>query len=150
MQNFVTRLKASAFGWAFVGMGVFMGIYIPLNPEGANAPMWVIEVAAAAFFFAGLSFVLQAFALPWLARISVVVLAYLLAIPGLWMLFDAQGAQCSGSVSVLSVSFAQGANDITCRVVFGLGGLLTLGFAIAMTWVAIKNRNAKQVDGPST
>jgi predicted membrane-bound spermidine synthase len=56
------------------------------------------------------------------------------------MLFDGGGAQCSASIAFFSFALSDNANSIMCRAVFGFGGLLTLGFALLMTWAAIRKR----------
>ena len=75
--------------------------------------------------------------------------AYMLATPGLWMLFDGQGARCSASIAFFGVGATAGASSLACRAVFGFGGLLTLAFALLMTWAAFRKRHTRPGQSPT-
>ena len=135
------KMKGAGFGLLFASIGAGIMLMVWVDPEGARAPIWVVQAAASTFLFAGLSAAAQSFGLKLLANLLALMVAYALAAPGLWMLFDGQGAACSVSVPLAEMALGGGTSWL-CRGVFGFGGLLTLVFAIVFTWAAIKRHRA--------
>ncbi len=88
--------------------------------EGANAPLWVGDAAAAAFALAGVSLVagaLRSSRAEWLAAVGA---ATALLVIALWVAFGTGARDCS-----LSVAFLQGGpGDLVCQGVFALGTVL--------------------------
>ena len=117
------------FGLLFMAVGASMMVMMAVSQEGLNAPLWVAEVAAAAFFFAGVAICAQT--LQWLMvqRLSALAIVYCLAVPGLWIMLGADNGSCSATTSFIS----REAGNLECRIVFGIGGLITLAIALSMT-----------------
>ena len=133
------RFHQSAwFGLAASITGVVLYSIVHLAPEAANAPLFVLDAVAGAFFLAGVSVIAQAWNAPLLGRLSAVLVVYLLAVPGLWMLFGQDVGSCSVGVAIAGTTGQGTADGLQCRIVFGLGGLITLATALAMTWGAIR------------
>ena len=118
---------------------------INLDPSGAQAPMWVVNAAVSTFVLAGISLIANVFGLALVSRLAVAAVAWMLAVPGLWILFDGQGAQCSVSVSLGGLSTAGSAASGLCRTVFGMGGVITLAIAIVFTVVALRPRRSPEL-----
>ncbi len=144
-----SRAAGIGFGAAFVAIGLLIYFGVRLSPDGASAPIWVIEAAAGAFFFAGVSQIAQTLNAPMLARLCGLVVVYLLAVPGLWMLFGGDG-QCSVSHAIGATSFSGDADPLTCRLVFGGGAIVVLGFALLMTWVTLRKLRGPTGSNPAT
>lgn len=131
MQSFIAK---SWFGAVFALAGIGIVVMAHLDPSGANAPMFVIEAAAGSFFFAGVSVLARAHGADFIARLLALPVVYLLAVPGLWILFAEGDIQCSVSASIGGLWQSQGASSLLCRSVFGFGGLLVLAIALVFTW----------------
>jgi hypothetical protein len=144
----IEKLKSIGFGLLIAAMGAAIMLMVWLDPSGANAPIWVVQAAASTFLFAGLSAVAQALGWKVLANLLVLVVVYLLAAPGLWMLFDGQGANCSATIAFNDLAVGGGASSWVCRGVFGFGGLLTLGAALLFTWVTLSKRQRTDQNSP--
>lgn len=121
------------FGLIFVAVGIGIYLLVRADPSGANAPAFVIDAAAGAFFFAGISIVGQALSQPLVSRMAGLGVVYLLAVPGLWMLLGDDQGQCSVSIAIGGMGTSGAGSADMCRMVFGAGGVLVLGFAVLMT-----------------
>ena len=120
-----------AFGAVFVCIGLGMIAMVHVDPSGLNAPYWVVIAAMLTFVVAGLSVIARALGRERLAEAIALLVVFGLAAPGLWILFDPLEKSCSAT----SGFFTREAGDLECRLVFGIGGGITLlvGFvAVAM------------------
>jgi hypothetical protein len=147
MRGLTEKSKVRLFGVLALGAGVTILLLVNFDPSSAQAPLWVVNAAAMTFVLAGLSIFANSVGLPLISRLSGAAIAWMLAVPGFWMLFDGQGASCSASVTVGSLSAASGAASGLCRAVFGIGGLITLVVAIAFTWLAFRPLHQGQAKG---
>jgi hypothetical protein len=142
-------LGGLAFGGLFSLIGAGLYAAVRLSPEAANAPEWVIDAAAGTFFLAGLSVMAEAVNWKFVSRLASLGVVYLLAVPGLWMLF-ADDPSCSVSGVIGGAAFGDDASSLTCRAVFGGGAIVTLLAALAFTWVAVRRRSAREVAEPGS
>lgn len=124
-----------------IGVGLFVAAH--LYPQKASAPLFVVDAAAAAFFCAGVIVVAEVFGQRLLSRLAGLALIYLLAVPGLWMLFAGDGA-CTIGGAVSGLTMATTGSDFTCRAAFGLGGVVVLAVALLMSWQALRGRHRPQ------
>jgi len=132
------KIVGTGLGLLFVAVGTGIVLMVWRDPGQAEAPLWVVYAAASTFSFAGLWIILQTFALTLLANLAGLAIAYLLAVPGLWMLFDGKGANCSVSGAMADIALSAPATSWACRGIFGVGGLLVLIFALFLTRAAIR------------
>lgn len=144
MGDLKANLKQSAYGFIAIAAGGFILLMVHQDPSAVNGPVWVADAAASTFLFAGFSIVANGLGLPLVGKLCGLGCAYLLAAPGLWMLFDGEGASCSASIAIGGLSAASGAASGLCRAVFGFGGLVTLGLALLFTWVAFRKPRQPQ------
>ncbi|MEQ1900824.1 MAG: hypothetical protein ABL866_08835 [Devosia sp.] len=144
MEDVKSKRKQSVYGVIAIAAGGFILFMVHQDPSGAKAPLWVVDAAASTFLFAGLSIVATGFGLPLIGKLCGLACTYALAAPGLWMLFDGQGAQCSASIAIGGLSAASGAASGLCRAAFGIGGILTLFFALLLTWIAFRKPHQPQ------
>lgn len=135
MRNFP---PGTGFGAIFVVVGIGMMVLMASDQEGLNVPLWVAEAAAAAFAFAGASMIAQAYGKDRLGRALALGVVYALAVPGLWIAFGSDGSGCSVSVTLGSLSLADSAGALGCRVAFGLGAALVMACAVALTYAFIR------------
>jgi len=135
----VERRYALGIGAAAIAIGVGILVAVHLDPNGATAPLFVVEAAAGTFIAAGVSYLALALGLTLLSRLAGLLVVYLLAVPGLWMLF-ADGSECSVGAAISGITLRGTASDWSCRAVFGGGGLLTLMIGIAMTWQVFRGK----------
>ncbi len=136
-------MSASRSPWpgiAASSMGLALFVLARLSPEAANAPLFVVDAAAGAFFFAGISIIADAWRAPLLGRLSVLAVIYLLAVPGLWMLFGTDIGRCSVGIAIGGAGASGASDPLPCRIAFGAGGLLTLAIALAFTWGLLRKR----------
>jgi len=129
------------FGALFVVVGLAIMAMMILSPEGLNAPMWVGLAAASTFVFAGASVVAQSLGFAGLGKWIGVLVVFLLAVPGFWIMLGSGDMSCSRSVSFLWSSSGEG-GDLECRVVFGAGAIVVLAMAVAFAWAAWRGRRA--------
>jgi hypothetical protein len=129
------------FGVLFVVVGLATMAMMILSPEGLNVPVWVGLAAAATFVFAGASVVVQSLGFARASRWIGVLVAFLLAVPGFWIMFGSGEMSCSRSVTFLSESTST-AGDLECRIVFGAGAFVTLAIAVAFAVVAWRGRRS--------
>jgi hypothetical protein len=132
-------------GLLFAGLGVMIYVMVRLDPSAARAPGFVIDAAAGCFFFAGVSVVARALNAPLVARLCALPVVYLLAVPGLWVLFGDAG-ECSVSGFALGMSASGTASSGVCQAVFGGGAIIVLLFAVAMTVMALRGQPPPKVD----
>ncbi len=126
-------------GLVFAALGILIYAMVRLDPGAAQAPLFVIDAAAGCFLFAGISVVARALDAPLIGRLCALPVVYLLAVPGLWVLFgDAGECSVSGTVSGLGVRGA--APSGACQVVFGGGAIIVLVFAVAMTVMTFRGK----------
>jgi hypothetical protein len=140
MDNLTEKVKQSAPGLASLAVGLGILLMINLDPSGAEAPLWVVNAAVSSFVFAGIALIANVFGFVLVSRFATAAIAWMLAMPGLWIMVDGQGASCSASVSLGGLSTAGSAASGLCRVVFGMGGVITLAIAIVFTVVAFRAR----------
>jgi hypothetical protein len=138
MRGLSDKSKTSLAGLLALGVGIGLLLAVNFDPEAAKAPVWVVNAAAMCFVFAGCSVLANGIGWPLVSRLSGAAVAWMLAVPGLWMLFDGQGVQCAASIDMGGLSAASAAASGLCRAVFGIGGLVTLAIAIAFTWLAFR------------
>jgi hypothetical protein len=146
MRSFGMRPSPSGphaiwFGLIFVAAGLAIVAGVWLDPGRAQAPVWVVEAAGAAFAFAGLSFVLEALGQRVPARLCSLAVVYLLAVPGLWTLFDSD-ASCTVGGAISGATFGGEASSWACRAVLGGGGIVVLLAALGFTLAAVLRRKA--------
>ncbi len=132
-------------GVIFAGLGVMIYLMVRMDPSTARAPGFVIDAAAGCFFFAGVSVVARSLNAPLIGRLCALPVAYLLAVPGLWMLFGGSG-ECSVSGFVSGVRLNGPAPNGVCQAVFGGGALVVLGFAVAMTITTFRSKPTREAD----
>jgi hypothetical protein len=70
-----------------------------------------------------------------------VLVVFLLAVPGFWIMLGSGEMSCTRSVSFLWSSSGEG-GDLECRVVFGAGAMVVLAMAVAFAWAAWRGRRA--------
>ncbi|MCB1517223.1 MAG: hypothetical protein KDJ19_06360 [Hyphomicrobiaceae bacterium] len=120
-------------GWGFAllfgGAGAAMMVGMALVRDGLEAPLWVAEIAACTFVMAGLTIFFQWKGWMGLQRLAALGVVYCLSVPGLWIMAGADTGTCISSLGFLS----REASNLECRIVFGIGGLITLAIAIGMT-----------------
>ena len=122
------------FGLIFALIGAGMMALMAIRQGGFNVPLWVAEIAASTFLFAGLSIIAQVKNWLRLQRICALLVVYGLAVPGLWIMLGPDTGSCQGTIGFVS----QSVGNAECRIVFGAGGILTLGVAIIMTIIALR------------
>jgi hypothetical protein len=127
------------FGVLFVVVGLAILAMMILSPEGLNVPMWVGLAAAGTFSVAGASVVVQALGYPRLGRWIAVLVVFMLAVPGFWIMLGSGQMSCTRSVTFLWSSTGEG-GDLECRVVFGAGAIITVAMAVAFAWAAWRGR----------
>lgn len=142
----LTRNGNLGLGAVLVAVGGFIAVAVVLHPENANAPVWVVQAAGATFLLAGITLISQALNLPLLGKLAGLGVAYMLAVPGLWILFAGSGQGCSVSVALGGMTFDDAANAVMCRAAFGFGGLITVAFALLATWQALRRRKPRPLD----
>ncbi len=76
------------FGAVFVALGLMPMVLILIKPEALNVPLWVAEIGASAFIFAGLSFIAQSKGRSAIARILSICVMLVLIVVGLYFLLD--------------------------------------------------------------
>jgi hypothetical protein len=144
MRSFGMRPSPSGpqaiwFGLIFVAAGLAILAGVWLDPEKAQAPVWVVEAAGAAFAFAGLAFVLEALGQRLPARLCSLAVVYLLAVPGLWTLFDSN-ASCTVGGAISGAALGGDAPSWACQAVMGGGGIVVLLAALGFTIAAVLRR----------
>lgn len=139
----VQKLTGTLLGLAFAGAGIGICLMVWQNPSQARAPLWVVYGAASAFTFAGFWMIAQTFGLKLVADITALVIAWLIAMPGLWMLFDGTGASCTVGGSIGGAAVEGNGPDWLCRGVFGAGGLLVAAAALAFTIAAVRRYRSR-------
>lgn len=132
-------------GVIFAGLGVMIYLMVRMDPSTARAPGLVIDAAAGCFFFAGVSVVARSLNAPLIGRLCALPVAYLLAVPGLWMLFGDAG-ECSVSGFVSGVGIGGAAPGGVCQAVFGGGAIIVLLVAVAMTVMAFRGDPPTKMD----
>lgn len=125
------------FGVLFVVVGLAIMAGMIVSPEGLNVPMWVGLAAASTFVFAGASVVAQSLGFAGLGKWIGVLVVFLLAVPGFWIMLGSGEMSCSRSASFLSSSTA---GDLECRIVFGAGAIVIVAMAVAFAWAAWRGR----------
>ena len=136
VRNLQFQESSVGIGFALViaGAGLAMMLFVAVSRTGLNAPLWVVEVSLSAFVFAGASFAGQAMGWSRFVKICSLSTVYALATPGLWIMFASGAAQCAATNGFLSFM----ASNLECRIVFGIGGVFTLSYALAMTYVLFR------------
>lgn len=137
MPNFP---PGAGVGTLFLLIGLAMMTIMAVDQTGLHVPLWVAEAAAACFAFAGGSILAQAYGKEHLARAFGLGVVYGLAVPGLWIAFGSDGSGCSASVGIGFAGLGFDPGALSCRVVFGLGAIVTLAFAVAITWAVMRGR----------
>jgi hypothetical protein len=130
----------TAAGLIAMGAGIFVALMVHFSPESGDAPGWVGDVAAAAFFFAGLSIVAAPRGWTLLAKLSGLAAGYALVVPGAWIVLAGDTNKCSGGFSLGGLGFGDIAPGLMCRAAFGLGTLIALLIVIALTWSAFRRK----------
>jgi len=133
--------QALWFGFAFIAAGAALFLGVRLDPGKALAPVWVVEAAAAAFILAGLSVVFEGVGLRLASRICSLLVVYLLAVPGLWTLFDAD-ASCTIAGGISGAAINGAPPSWMCWAMFGGGGIVVLLAALGFTLTALLRRKA--------
>jgi hypothetical protein len=132
-------------GLLFAGLGVMIYAMVRMDPGAARAPLFVIDAAAGCFFFAGISVVARALNAPLIGKICALPVVYLLAVPGLWLLFGDAG-ECSVSGGVSGPAVSGTAPSGACQIVFGGGAVIVLVFAVAMTMMTLRGKAPAEAD----
>ena len=135
----VQKLTGTLLGLLFAGAGAGVMLMVYLDPSQARVPLWVVYAAAGCFVAAGFWIIAQTFGLSRLATLFGLGVVWLLAVPGLWILFGGN-ASCTVSLGGSSLAMSSEGPDWMCRTVFGLGGLLAGTVAMAFTWQALTRR----------
>jgi hypothetical protein len=123
MSNPAAR-SGMIIGGLFALLGASMLAMFHLFPDPDAAPGWVLWAAAGVFVFAGLSVMAQAFGWALAARLLGLAVAYLLVVPGFWIMTDAD-ASCSAAFSGGDLTARGTADPTLCRVIFGGGAVMT-------------------------
>jgi hypothetical protein len=126
------------FGMLFLAIGVAMMGWMAFDQAGLNVPLWVGEVAAATFALAGASIMLRALGHDRLAKALGIGVVYCLLVPGLWIAFGSDGSGCSVSASLPFGWLSDLTEALSCRIAFGIGALVALAIAIAMTYAMLR------------
>lgn len=136
-----------AFGAAFALIGLGMIALVHFHPDGLRAPYGVVVAAMGTFVVAGLSVMARALGWRRLAEGTALVVVFGLAVPGLWLLFEPVGQACTATIG----TFGREAAGLECRLVFGIGGVITLAvgvFGAAMFIRRLLRRRPTAEDGP--
>jgi hypothetical protein len=120
------RSSIAAFGC--IAIGCWIGYVVWSRQPGLQVPPGVGYLAASCFLSAGVSLVLQARGFTRAAILPAILVAAALAGIGGWVGFGAGTRRCGGSLDGLA--FLPG--ELTCRVVFGAGAILTGGIVLLM------------------
>ena len=142
-----SKTAGTAIGLLFVAIGALIGWMVLADPSAARAPLWVVEAAAGCFVCAGASVVARALGAELAARLLALAVVYLLAVPGLWLLAG-DGGSCSVGVAIGATAARGTADPGLCRVVFGTGGIVTLGIAVLFTWSFVRGRRGAPDGSP--
>lgn len=133
------RTPGVGFGLIFVCVGLGMMALMAVDQTGLNAPLWVAEAAASCFALAGASIIAQSYGKIRLSRACSLGVIYGLAVPGLWIAFGSDGSGCSTSIGLGPISFDSMASGLSCRLVFGIGAVITLACAVAVTYAVLRS-----------
>jgi hypothetical protein len=133
------RTDNTVSGLIAVATGIAVALFVNLPPERGDAPAWVGDACAAAFFFAGISIVANSRHWPALVtKLAGIGAAYMLVVPAVWVVFGGDPGRCSVGAALGILSLGTSAGGALCRSVFGFGGLLTLVVAVLFTWQAFR------------
>ncbi len=120
------------------GIGIGLTIHLT-SPQPGDAPSWVGDACAAAFFFAGLCLFAQSRHWSLLSKLAGLGAAYMLMIPGIWVVFAGDPKRCSIGIVSGPLNATGGAGGL-CGAVFGIGTFIAVLIALAMTWQAFHRR----------
>ena len=142
------RSADARYGLIAMATGLAVAVFVHLPPQAGDAPAWVGDACAAAFFCAGLSIFAAARRWPPLvSRLAGLFAAYVLVVPGAWVVLGGDPARCSVGAALGSFSLAGDAGALLCRSVFGFGTAVTLLIAGVFTWHTLRG---KRVAEPAT
>lgn len=136
----------AGFGALFVVIGLGMMGGMALDQSRLNVPLWVGEIAASCFAFAGASILAQTYNKLRLSRAFSLGVVYALGVPGLWIAFGSDGSGCTGTASLGPISFSEFTSGMPCRIVFGFGAVITLACAVALTYAILRTFSAKAAE----
>lgn len=114
-------------GTAALVTALVIAVEVHTHPEDAHAPLWIADVAAAAFALAGASLLAGAVRSARGAWLAAVGASAALLVIALWVALGGGERACSLSFTVLRGS----PGNLLCRGAFGVGALL-LGLLIAL------------------
>jgi hypothetical protein len=122
-------------GLLAMATGIGVAFMVNIGSQPGDAPAWVGDVCAAAFFCAGLALVAQARGWTLLNRLAGLCAVFALLVPGFWVVVGGDPSRCSVGLALGSLSL-EGADGLLCRSVFGFGALLTVAIALVFAWQA--------------
>jgi hypothetical protein len=135
------------YGVLAIATGMLVAFFVHFAPQSGDAPAWVGDACAAAFVCAGIAILSASRGWPPLVgKLAGLVAAYMLVVPGIWIVFGGDPARCSVSAAFGSLSLASDAGAMLCKSVFGGGALLTLAFALLLTVRSLRRSGPKPAD----
>jgi len=120
-----------------------------VDQSGLHVPLWVAEAAAASFVFAGVAMAGQVVNWLWLQKLGSLGVVWCLFVPGAWIAFGPDTGSCTGGIGIGMLTTWREAGNIECRLAFGIGAVITLLCALAMTWHVIgawRSRTTPEAD----
>ena len=143
MSDATQKPDDTLYGLIAMATGIVTAVFVHLNPQAGDAPAWVGDACAAAFFCAGVAIAAQPRGWTLLGKLAGLGAAYMLVVPAVWVVVGGDPARCS--IGAALGSFALGdAGAGLCRGVFGFGALLTLLIAVLMTRASFAKRGSNQ------
>lgn len=140
-HNHESHASNSRFGgWLSIAVGLFVAAIVTLQPQHLRASEWVVYAAAGAFFCAGVALVVGATS-RLKAFFCALSVAGLMA-SGAWVIFAPGPRECAVSIPF----FETVAPDISCRVVFGLGVLVTAPLLVWLLLTALRKPRVSESD----
>lgn len=135
------------YGMLAVTTGIVVALFVHLAPQAGDAPAWVGDACAAAFFCAGVAILAASRGWPPLVgKLAGLVAAYMLVVPGIWIVFGGDPERCSIGAAFGSLSLAGDAGAVLCKSAFGGGALLTLAFAVLFTVQSFRRQHPEPAD----
>ena len=138
------------FSLIFVGTGGLILLaavdVIHLDPEGLQAPRWVIVSVGAAFFLIGLYMLVMAIAtallgpggtVPWLQTLLMGGFLIAFILPFHWVAFGSGEREFSQSISIPFLSYSSSGSETIGRCMFGgFAVLIDLALVVgAISWI---------------
>jgi hypothetical protein len=130
----VERRKRAWAGLFCAGLGFFLLVIMGWHQPTLQVPSSIGYLAAATFVLAGAALLLQADGRERTASLFSFLAIAALAIVGGWVGFGSGPRGCEASVGGLSFL----PEEMVCRVVFGIGAVLTALIGLILLWSIIR------------